>query len=118
VYFISFLTRIELFTTRYHRLVLYHYSLCLRTASFVFVNSTWTKNEVDAVLKHSDSFLDLLYLTPPFLAAKLLFLSDNASAEVRIVYPPFDTRKIKKFKLERKEPIILSIAQFRFVHNL
>ena len=116
-FFILFLLGLS-HSDRYHRLFLYHYSLCLRAASFVFVNSSWTKNEIDGVLRHSDKLLDLLYLTPPFLAARLLFLSDNTPAEARIVYPPFDTRKIEKFKLGRKEPIILSIAQFRFVNLL
>jgi alpha-1,2-mannosyltransferase len=55
---------------------MYHYSFSLRTASVLMVGSTWTKNHVDAILQHRDFVLDLLYLAPPLLTARLLFLSE------------------------------------------
>ena len=105
------------FFFRYYRLFMYHYSLCLRTASFLMVNSTWTKTHVDAILRHSDLLIDCLYLFPPLLAARCLFLSNNAPSQSSIVYPPCDTRQIEKFPLTPRERIILSVAQFRLVDS-
>jgi len=103
---------------RYYRLFMYHYSLCLRTASFLMVNSTWTKNHIDSILHHSDPLLDLLHLTPPFVFGRFLFTSINTPRESRIVYPPCNTREMENFPLMPRERVILSVAQFRFVNRL
>jgi len=103
------------FTDRYYRLFMYHYAISLRTASILMVNSTWTKNHVDAILCHSDFLLDLTYLTPPFLFLKLLLTRNSAPDKSMIVYPPCDTREMEKFSLMPRERIILSVAQFRSV---
>ncbi|KAG6829127.1 hypothetical protein H0H92_005601 [Tricholoma furcatifolium] len=84
--------------------------LSLRVARFLMVNSTWTKNHVDAIIQHSDPLLDAISALPP-----LVFLpSYNAKlAQSEIVYPPCDTREMIKFPLENREKIIMSVAQFR-----
>ncbi len=84
------------FTDRYYRIFMYHYAISLRAASILMVNSTWTKNHVDAILCHSDFLLDLTYLTPPFLFLKLFFTRNNAPDESMIVYP---TREMERFSL-------------------
>lgn len=91
---------------------MYYYACSLRVARFLMVNSSWTKDHVDAILHHSDTLLDALSTIPP-----LLFLrSPNAGlASTEIVYPPCDTRAMTEFALEGREPIIMSVAQFRFV---
>ncbi|SRR6266545_8379071 len=108
----------ELRHIRYYRLFMYHYSLSVRTASFLMVNSTWTKNHIDSILHHSDSVFDLLYLTPPFFVSKFLFTSTNTPRGSKIVYPPCDTRELEIFPLVPRERVILSIAQFRSVDSL
>jgi alpha-1,2-mannosyltransferase len=115
-FFHSFCHHAEWFSlSRYYRLFLYHYSLSLRTASFLMINSTWTQNHVDAILRHHDLLVNFLYLSPPLLAARFLFLSNNAPLRSTIVYPPCDTREMEKFPLMPRERVILSVAQFRFV---
>jgi alpha-1,2-mannosyltransferase len=74
------------------------------------VNSSWTKNHVDAILQHSDPLLDSVHFLLP-----LLFLRRKGPRSARIVYPPCDTKEMAKFVLERRERIILSVAQFRRV---
>lgn len=106
------------FTDRYYRLFMYHYAMSLRTASFLMVNSTWTKNHVDAILCHSDFLLDLVYFTPPFIFLKFFFTRKNAPGNSTIVYPPCDTREMEKFALMRRERIILSVAQFRLAWTI
>jgi hypothetical protein len=106
---------INFYSTRYYRFFMYHYSLSLRTASFLMVNSTWTKNHVDLILWHSDFLFGLLYLTPPLLVASL-FLSNNSPSQSRIVYPPCDTREMECFSLMPRERVILSVAQFRLAN--
>ncbi|PFH54018.1 glycosyltransferase family 4 protein [Amanita thiersii Skay4041] len=92
----------------YYRLFMYYYSYSLQRAQFLMVNSTWTKNHVDAILGHSDLLLDLLHVYP------LLFPSRHLSPKsARIVYPPCDTRAMSTFSLEHRERVILSVAQFR-----
>jgi hypothetical protein len=104
-------------SSSYYRVFMYHYSLSLQIASFLMVNSTWTKNHVDAILRHHDSLLDFLYLTTPLLASRFLFLPNNAPSQSRMVYPPCDTREMVKFSLMPRERVILSVAQFRFVNQ-
>lgn len=99
---------------------MYYYALSLRSAYFLMVNSSWTKNHVDAILHHSDPLLGILHipltllsyiqrsLLPP-ITKKLFVPPQNA----QIVYPPCDTREMAKFPLEGRERAILSVAQFR-----
>lgn len=101
----------------YYRLFMYYYSLSLRTASFLMVNSSWTKNHVDAILRHSDPLLDFLHLLPPLILLKVL-APRTPPGQARIVYPPCDTREMAKFPLEGRERVILSVAQFRYVPTI
>jgi len=96
----------------YYRIFMYYYSLSLRTASFLMVNSSWTKNHIDAILCHSDPLLDLVHLFPPLVFLKVLGPRISPK-EAQIVYPPCDTREIAKFSLQGRERVILSVAQFR-----
>ncbi|KAI0047804.1 glycosyltransferase family 4 protein [Auriscalpium vulgare] len=105
----------------YYRIFMYHYSLALRRAAFLMVNSSWTKNHVDSILKHSDPVLDVIHF-PLVLAEKFIFASrrnhSDAPAPVKleeaaIVYPPCDTREMSKSALEGRERLVISIAQFR-----
>lgn len=93
---------------------MYFYAFSLRTASFLMVNSSWTKDHVDAILKRSDPILDSVLLLP-----LLLFITsfniNRAPEGARIVYPPCDTREIAAFSLEGRKRVILSVAQFRCV---
>jgi len=98
---------------RYYRLFMYYYAISLRTASFVMVNSSWTKGHVDSILQYSDLLLDGLHLLPPLVFIKL-FTARNAPSTARIVYPPCDTREMAAFPLIPRQRIILSVAQFRF----
>jgi len=98
----------------YYRFFMYYYTLSLRTASFLMVNSSWTKNHVDSILQHSDFFLDALHMTlfPPLLLVKF-FAPQKGPQTAKIVYPPCDTREMVKFSLTNRERVILSVAQFR-----
>ena len=111
--------------SRYYRLFMYHYSLALRRSSFLMVNSSWTKNHVDSILVHSDSFLDLIHL--PFTSIGGLFLLftralappslthvHTAPKRAEIVYPPCDTHALSQLPLERHPSLLLSLAQFRY----
>ncbi|OSC98020.1 glycosyltransferase family 4 protein [Trametes coccinea BRFM310] len=96
----------------YYRIFMYYYASSLRQARFLMVNSTWTKNHVDAILQHRDLLLDVVQLLPPFVLFKFL-LRKQSPKEAKIVYPSCDTRQMAVFPLEGRERIILSIAQFR-----
>ncbi|KAI0066790.1 mannosyltransferase [Artomyces pyxidatus] len=107
----------------YYRLFMYHYAMALRRASFLMVNSSWTKNHVDAILTHSDPLLDALHL--PLTVCGEIFSAalgifglppspvPRALKEAVTVYPPCDTREMSLFSLEGRERIIVSVAQFR-----
>ncbi|KAL0579865.1 asparagine-linked glycosylation protein [Marasmius crinis-equi] len=99
----------------YYRLFMYYYSLSLRSAVFVMVNSSWTKNHVDSILRHSDPLLDFFHLViPPLLILRFLASrNDKPVTSARIVYPPCDTREMARFPLTDRERVIVSIAQFR-----
>lgn len=92
---------------------MYYYALSLRHASFVMVNSSWTKNHVDSILQHSDPFLEFVHYLPP-LALLSLVAHDAGIRAAQIVYPPCDTREMAQFPVEGRERIILSLAQFRY----
>ncbi|KAF8497476.1 mannosyltransferase [Russula emetica] len=116
------LSRIKLM---YYRLFMYHYALALRRSSFLMVNSSWTKNHVDAILAHSDPFLYLIHFPLTFIGGLFLSLTralDPSSRtrgnhvtpkQANIVYPPCDTRALSDLPLERRPSLLLSIAQFR-----
>jgi len=96
----------------YYRLFMFYYALSLRSSSFLMVNSSWTKNHIDAILNHSDPFLEAVHLLPPLVFLRRLTSSTPPKA-ARIVYPPCDTREMATFPLEGRERIVLSVAQFR-----
>jgi alpha-1,2-mannosyltransferase len=96
----------------YYRFFMYYYALSLRTASFLMVNSSWTKNHVDSILQHSDILLDAIHMLPPLFLIRF-FAPRNPPQSAKIVYPPCDTRDMVKFPLTNRERIILSVAQFR-----
>lgn len=93
---------------------MYYYAASLRQARFLMVNSLWTKNHIDAILQHTDVILDAVHLIPIIL---LPLLSPYSSAKpltsARVVYPPCNTREVAQFPLEKRERVILSVAQFR-----
>jgi alpha-1,2-mannosyltransferase len=93
---------------------MYYYALSVRSASFIMVNSSWTKGHIDAILQYSDPFLDAIHLLPPFCLIHL-FTKSGGLTTSRTVYPPCDTREMAKFPLEDRDLVILSVAQFRFV---
>ncbi|TFK70550.1 mannosyltransferase [Pluteus cervinus] len=98
----------------YYRFFLYYYANSLRKASFIMVNSTWTKNHVDAILQHSDPLLTFSHLTSIALWPIYFFSRPlSTSNQARIVYPPCNTQDMQHFPLENRERIILSVAQFR-----
>jgi len=95
----------------YYRLFMYYYAFSLRKADFLMVNSSWTKNHVDSILRHTDPILDLLHVLPS------LAFSRTRLTTAQIVYPPCDTGAVSGFPLNGRERVILSVAQFRFVPN-
>jgi len=99
----------------YYRLFMYLYAYSLRQASFLMVNSSWTKNHVDSILQHSDPLVEVLFCFTPFVLLRVLnlFRFHGSPRSARIVYPPCDTREMAKFPLEGRERVILSVAQFR-----
>ena len=99
---------------RYYRIFMYYYAQSLRRASFLMANSSWTKNHVDAILQHRDSLLDLIHVFTPLTLIRFLQPNHIAPTSARIVYPPCDTREMATFALEGREPVILSVAQFRY----
>ena len=111
--------------SRYYRLFMYHYALALRRSSFLMVNSSWTKNHVDAILTYSDPLLDLIH-SPLTFIGKLFFSFTRALAprstirthvtpkQANIVYPPCDTNALSHLPLERHPSLLLSLAQFRY----
>lgn len=96
----------------YYRIFMYYYAISVRSASFIMVNSSWTKNHIDAILQHSDPILDAIHFLPPFSLIHL-FKNTQGLTTARTVYPPCDTREMAKFPLEDRDLVILSVAQFR-----
>ncbi|KAF9066173.1 glycosyltransferase family 4 protein [Rhodocollybia butyracea] len=95
----------------YYRIFMYYYSLSLRSAAFIMVNSSWTQNHINGILQHSDFLLDMSHR---LVFARFLLSSKYGSAtSAQIVYPPCDTREISQFPLTGRERVILSLAQFR-----
>ncbi|OBZ71200.1 GDP-Man:Man(3)GlcNAc(2)-PP-Dol alpha-1,2-mannosyltransferase [Grifola frondosa] len=80
----------------YYRLFMYYYAYSLRQASFLMVNSSWTKSHIDAILQHTDPLLDAIHLLTPLGALKILSL-----------WRSVDAPKSARIR------VILSVAQFR-----
>ena len=103
---------------------MYHYALALRRSSFLMVNSSWTKNHVDAILAHSDPLLDLIHLPLTFAGGlahsvvSALALSPTRTPvtpkQAMIVYPPCDTLALSHCPLDGRPSLLLSLAQFRY----
>ncbi|KAF9046273.1 glycosyltransferase family 4 protein [Panaeolus papilionaceus] len=104
----AFLSSLKLL---YYRLFMYHYAQSLRKASFLMVNSTWTRNHIQSILRHSDPLLEILHLAAFPLFA--LLSRPVTEATPQIVYPPCDTKEISQFSLTPRERVVLSVAQFR-----
>ncbi|KAG6816796.1 hypothetical protein H0H87_002765 [Tephrocybe sp. NHM501043] len=103
----GFKSRAKLF---YYRVFMYYYARSLRIARFLMVNSSWTKNHVDAILQHSDLLLDVF----SGLSLLITFRTPNSGLTyTQIVYPPCDTREMARFTLANREKIVMSVAQFR-----
>jgi alpha-1,2-mannosyltransferase len=104
---------------------MYHYALALRRSSFLMVNSSWTKNHVDAILVYADPVLDLIHfpltciggLTLSLIHVLAHSLPTHAHATPRqaaTVYPPCDTHALSQLPLDRRSGLLLSLAQFRY----
>ena len=95
---------------RYYRIFMFFYAFSLRKASFLMVNSSWTKAHIDSILYHDNGLLNVLSYLPP-----LVFLRPSLAAlkPAEIVYPPCDTRELAKLPLEGRGRMIVSLAQFR-----
>lgn len=115
---------------------MYYYALSLSHARFLMVNSSWTRGHIASIIgqEHFGPGVRLVHLVTPLLFLRLV-LSNTAvrwimygvdgpgsvtsmkfeEVKPEIVYPPCDTREMARFSLERRERIILSVAQFRCV---
>ena len=99
---------------------MYVYASTLRCASFLMVNSTWTKNHIDSLLAHRDAPLDTLssVLSLFGLVAQQVLLSGPTYEQpksAKTVYPSCETQELQDFSLKGREKVILSVAQFRSV---
>jgi hypothetical protein len=112
---------------RYYRGFMMLYTTSLHHASFLMTNSTWTNAHVHSVLAyHPPPLLALLsscvlYACPFLLGLKSMVRRaytplKRTTLTTRIVYPPCDTKALAEFSLAEREPIVLSIAQFRYAH--
>lgn len=97
----------------YYRVFMYYYALSLQVASFLMVNSSWTKNHVDGILNHSDALLDAVHTLSPLILVRVLLPFHSPMTKARIVYPPCDTREMAQFPLQGRQQFLLSVAQFR-----
>jgi alpha-1,2-mannosyltransferase len=81
-------------------------------------NSSWTAAHLDTILRHHDTVLDFSYYFSPLLPLALLFGSESGSTDylsrgVNVVHPSCSTGELSTFPLEKRKPVIISIAQFR-----
>ncbi|KAF8515293.1 glycosyltransferase family 4 protein [Gautieria morchelliformis] len=102
----------------YYRIFMFYYSLSLHNASFLMVNSTWTKRHVDAVLDYAtkDTALATIHTVIAMIARNLLTVARIERVthlQTHIVYPPCDTKLMAAFSLTGRSRLILSLAQFR-----
>jgi alpha-1,2-mannosyltransferase len=111
----------------YYNTFMYFYANALRRADFLMANSTWTKNHVDTILTYHSDVFDTLGAAAETLFSPLLALGSlclptisahmhRAPTHALKVYPACDTQALTRFALENRKQIVLSIAQFRFVH--
>lgn len=116
----------------------YYYALCLAHCHFLMVNSSWTRDHIASIISHENSGFTIRLahcLTPLFLLKLLLsekifrvvtpcrespstLRPPSSGIQPIVVYPPCDMRIITKFDLAGREPIILSVAQFRCATSL
>ena len=87
------------------------------------VNSTWTKNHVDAVLNYgsSDPVLSTIHSISASVSLNLwpfMRVATPPRNETRIVYPPCDTKQMSTFAFAGRERNILSLAQFRYEFDM
>lgn len=92
---------------------MYYYAESLRQASFIMVNSSWTKNHVDSILTHHDALLESFHACLPFVTINSIVWPAQAPEQTSVVYPSCDTEAMLHFPIEGREKVILSIAQFR-----
>jgi alpha-1,2-mannosyltransferase len=81
----------------YYRIFMSLYSASLRRAAFLMVNSTWTHDHITRIVNGSVG----------------KHVNEKGKLEVKIVYPPCDTRSMVNFPLVGREKVILGLAQFR-----
>lgn len=86
------------------------YAFSLRKASFLMVNSSWTKAHIDSILFHDNGLLNILTYLPPLVFLRPLLVTLKPA---QIVYPPCDTRELAELPLGDRGRIIVSLAQFR-----
>lgn len=92
------------------------YATALRRASFLMVNSSWTKNHVDSILNHNDAILEFfawMILLPWTITST--YTKHEPPRNAKIVYPPCETGELVNFSPANRERVILSVAQFRYV---
>ena len=84
------------------------YSIALRQASVLMVNSTWTHGHVQRLLspitQRDEHEAEDRKPVDPEQATRL---------RASIVYPPCDTASLSKLPLDGRQRIIFSLAQFR-----
>ncbi|KAF8510347.1 mannosyltransferase [Hysterangium stoloniferum] len=101
----------------YYNIFMFYYSRALFNASFIMVNSTWTKEHLDAVLEYGmqDSWVKTLHLglCKTFFLLSFGEADDVSRPTTRIVYPPCDTKRMSTFPLAGRHRVIMSLAQFR-----
>ena len=100
--------RIDAQVERYYRVFMYAYASTLRCASFLMVNSTWTKNHIDSLLTHRDASLDAFFYFCSLLGPLSLFTALSSEKYVALhspmtVYPPCETQELVDFPLEGRE---------------
>lgn len=106
---------------RYYTVFHFLYGACLRTASFLMVNSSWTKGHIVSVVQHTQPrFARAINI----LSRILWFLPDEGNewqedpSLVKTVYPPCDIASLEDFDLGTRENVIVSVAQFRYFFPL
>jgi alpha-1,2-mannosyltransferase len=102
-------------TLSYYRMFASMYIYCLRTShTTLSVNSSWTGGHIDSLLSTPVHQFPapISFLLSAFT---LSIPADNKHlTSTKIIYPPCDTQQLTQLPLERRQHIILSIAQFRF----
>ena len=98
---------------------MFYYSLSLHNAFFIMVNSTWTKNHVNAVLGYTtnDTIMSNIHSVLAKIACSLspvFRIKEVAHHPIQTAYPSCDTTQMSTFPLAGRKRIILSLAQFRY----